>query len=44
MWKKLDINNWPENTMIFCDDCGQKNRSDDGWIYLEQKKDPMKIL
>ena len=44
MWEKLDINNWPEDTRIYCDDCGQKNRSDDGWIYFEQKKTPMKNI
>ena len=44
MWKILDINNLPENTKIYCDDCGLKNRSDDGWIYLEQKKDLMKNI
>lgn len=37
-WKILDVNIWPENTRIFCDRCGMKNRSDTGWIYKEQEK------
>lgn len=39
-WKKLDINNWPENTSIFCE-CGMKNRSDTGWIYKEQERNQL---
>lgn len=43
-WKILDVNNWPENTRIFCDGCGMKNRSDTGWIYKEQEKNEYKEI
>jgi hypothetical protein len=43
-WKILDVNNWPENTRIFCDTCGMKNRSNTGWIYKEQEKNEYKEI
>lgn len=38
-WKKLDINNWPEDTYIYCNKCGQKNRSDPNWVYKDSPDD-----
>lgn len=38
LWKKLDIDNWPEESRIYCDDCGQKIDLMMGGFILNKKK------